>query len=394
MPPSLTRITPAILALVGMLNECRRVSAEPSESLVPVAKSREHRVSENAGNFRIAVVGLEHGHIYGFLYAACGRSNVQLVGMAEPREELLRRYGERHQLPKPLWYTNLEAMLDETMPDAVAVFTDTKEHLRVVQACAPRGIHVMVEKPLAVSAADAHTMAELSRAHGIHVLTNYETTWYANRQEAFAVARDAGRLGPLRRMVAYTGHPGPKEIGMPREFMAILTDPELNGAGALYDFGCYGAVNMTCLMGGERPLRVSAVTTKSKKDPVYVKVDDDATIVLEYPHAQGVIQASWTLPFNRKDLEIYGERGHFISVGTDRYRLRVGEEGEKEIAAQALASPYNDALAYLMAVARGEIEPSGPSSLKVNVIVSEILDAARESARTGRAVPLAHARVP
>jgi predicted dehydrogenase len=382
------RYVSELLAVMCLFHAGGSISADSSQRADLDPAQADRKVKDDAERFRIGVVGLEHGHIYGFLYAVCGRADVRVVGMAEPQEELLRRYGQRHQLPESIWYRELEAMLDGARPEAVAVFTDTKEHLRVVQACAPRKIHVMVEKPLAASAADAHAMAKLAREHGIHVLVNYETTWYANRQEAFAVVRDADRLGPLRRMVAYTGHPGPKEIGMPREFMAILTDPELNGAGALYDFGCYGAVNMTCLMGGRRPLRVSAVATQCKKDPVYAKVDDDATIVLEYPDAQGVIQASWTLPFNRKDLEIYGERGHFITVGTDRYRLRVGEEGEKEVAAQALQPPYNDSINYLMAVVRGEIEPAGPSSLKINVIVSEILDAARESARSRRRIEL------
>ncbi len=344
--------------------------------------------SRDDGNFRLGVVGLEHGHIYGFLYAACARKDVRVVGLAEPAEELLRRYGERHQLPESVRYRELERMLDEARPHAVAVFTDTREHRRVVEACAPRGIHVMMEKPMAASAEDARAMAKLAEQHGVHLLVNYETTWYRNRTAALEVTRDEKALGPIRRMVAYTGHRGPKEIGMPDEFMAILTDPELNGAGALYDFGCYGAVNMTCLMGGQRPLRVTATARQFKKDPVYARVDDAATIILDYPDTQGVIHASWNLPFNRKDLEIYGEQGHWISVGQDRYRLRIGDEAEKEIQAKPLASPSHDTIAYLMAVVRGEVEPSGPSSLEANVIVSEILDAARESARTGKSVPL------
>ena len=70
--------------------------------------------------------------------------------------------------------------------------------------------------------------------------------------------------------------------------MSWLTDPEKNGGGAVVDFGCYGANLMTWLQNGRKPIAVTAVTRNFKPD-VYPKVDDDATIILEYEHATGVI---------------------------------------------------------------------------------------------------------
>src|SRR5437867_6392321 len=122
-------------------------------------------------------------------------------------------------------------------------------------------------------------------------------------------------------MAALDGHSGPKEIGVASEFLGWLTDRARNGAGALFDFGCYGANLMTWLMDNQRPLAVTAITQRIKPD-VYPRVDDEATILLEYPKAQGIIQASWNWPFNLKDFEVYGDRGYAIAAGGNTLRVR------------------------------------------------------------------------
>jgi predicted dehydrogenase len=160
-----------------------------------------------------------------------------------------------------------------------------------------------------------------------------------------------------------------------------------NGAGALFDFGCYGANIMTWLMDNARPSTVTAVTQRIKPD-IYPRVDDDATVVLTYPRAQAVIQASWNWPYNRKDLDIYGQAGYIQTIAGHSARVRIGTSEEEIRKAPALSPPYDEPLSYLGAVVRGEIQPSGLSSLENNLIVTEILDAARRSAATGRTVRL------
>ncbi|HEU0091028.1 MAG TPA: Gfo/Idh/MocA family oxidoreductase, partial [Vicinamibacteria bacterium] len=186
-------------------------------------------------------------------------------------------------------------------------------------------------------------------------------------------------------------HRGPQEIGVQPEFLRWLTDPILNGGGALTDFGCYGANLFTWLMGNARPLSVSAVT-QTFKPAVYPRVDDEATIVVAWPQAVGIIQASWNWPFDRKDLEVYGSRGQALTVRREAVRFRLEGKEEAEAPSPALAAPEDDPVRYLAAVARGEVRPSGLSSLENNLIVTEILDAARESAQTGRTVKLPAAR--
>jgi len=216
---------------------------------------------------------------------------------------------------------------------------------------------------------------------------NYETTWYAGNQAAYALVHEQNALGDLRKIVVHDGHRGPKEIGCSEAFLQWLTDPVLNGAGALTDFGCYGADLITWLMEGQRPNSVFAVTQHIKPD-VYPKVEDEATIVVTYPKAQGIIQASWNWPFDRKDIEVYGQSGYVLVPHPDSLRVRKPGSAEIESTPAPLSGPQADPLSYLAAVVRGELVPGGLSSLGINLTVTEILDAARESARTGQRIDL------
>lgn len=342
---------------------------------------------EQAPPLRVAIVGLVHTHVH-WILGRVDDGDLDLVGVYEPNRDLALRYLDQYKLPHSLLFDALEPMLDDVKPEAVTAFNTIAGHLEVVEACAPRGIHVMVEKPLAISLKDAQKMAALARKHRIHLLTNYETTWYGSNLYA-KQAVDAGRLGPIRKVVVHDGHQGPQEIGVNAEFLEWLIDPAQNGAGALFDFGCYGANLMTWLMRGERPQRVMALTQQIKPD-IYPEVDDEATILLVYPQAQGVIQASWNWPFNRKDTHVYGKTGYIKTIDGTRYLERLeGEEAESTGEAQALPASIQDPFVYLAAVVRGDQSPEGSlSSLDNNLIVMEILEAARKSAQSGKWVKL------
>ena len=96
---------------------------------------------------RIGVIGLVHTHVHWILSRAAD-GDFQIVGIAEPNTELAERYLAQYNLPMSLVYPSIEEMLDATNPEAVTAFNTIRGHLEVVELCAPRGIHVMVEKPL------------------------------------------------------------------------------------------------------------------------------------------------------------------------------------------------------------------------------------------------------
>lgn len=347
-----------------------------------------HAQSTNTAPLRMVVVGATHGH-FPWVLERDGKTDVELVGIYEPNQELAQRYVERYGLQQDLFFSDLDKMLEELQPEAAVAFGSIYEHLAAVEACAPRGIHVMVEKPLATNVVHAERMAQLARDHNIHLLTNYETSWYPTTEKTCQLVSDSNYVGSLKRVVVNTGHQGPKEIGVGPEFLDWLTDPVQNGGGALIDFGCYGANIMTRLMQGEEPLSVTAVTRQFKTE-IYPEVDDDATIIVTYPNAQCIIQASWNWPFNRKDMEVYGASGYLITEDNTTMRIRNRESGREQsmqVGAEEVGV-YEDPFSYFADVIRGKIQlPEwGLYSLENNLMVVRILEAARESARTGQAV--------
>lgn len=357
-------------------------------SLVVLSMVRTSPAQERHA-LKVVVIGLEHGHVAGFFRNNLHRRDIEIVGIADADRELSERYAKQYRLDSHLLYADVNDMLEKTHPVAAVVYTSTFGHRAAVEACAAHGVHVMMEKPLAVSIEDARAMQQAAGKGKIQVLVNYETTWYRSNRAGYDMAHD-GSIGQVRKIVVHDGHQGPKEINVQPEFLAWLTDPKLNGAGALFDFGCYGADLATSLLDGQRPRTVTAVTQQIKPD-VYPKVDDEATIILSYPRAQVIIQASWNWPYNRKDMEVYGQTGCVLTVGPDEIRVRHGNGKEQQEQAKPLTAPYDDSLNYFAAVVRGEIRPNGDlSSLETNIIVTEILDAARQSARTGKTIELQH----
>jgi glucose-fructose oxidoreductase len=336
---------------------------------------------------RVALAGLVHGHASGFFDQFHRRTDLRIVGIAEANRQLAAQFQKKYSLDPGIFYTDLEEMLKATHPQAVLAYTNTYDHRRVVEICARYGVPVMMEKPLAVSLEDARAIEKAAHEGKIQVLVNYETTWYRSNQAAYDLVHE-NAIGDIRKIVVHDGHNGPKEIGVGPEFLAWLTDPKLDGGGALFDFGCYGADLATWLMDGRRPDSVTAVTQQIKPE-IYPRVDDEATIILTYPHAQAIVQASWNWPFSRKDMEVYGQKGYVITVGPGAVRLRLPDKEETSADAKPLPKTNEDSLSYLRAVLLDGLKPEGQSSLETNVIVTEILDAARQSAATGKTVLLA-----
>jgi predicted dehydrogenase len=351
------------------------------------ACSLSAQTTPSAAPLRVAIAGLVHGHVRGFLQQIQPRTDIQIVGVAEADSKLTEFYESKFSLPHNIFFATVDEMIEKTKPQAVLIYTNTFDHRSVVEACARHGVPVMMEKPLAVSLEDARAMQAAAQRGKIQVLVNYETTWYRSNRAAYDLVHE-NSIGEIRKVVVHDGHQGPKEINVEPWFLAWLTDPKLNGAGALFDFGCYGADLMTWLMDNRRPDTVTAITQRIKTD-IYLRVDDEATIVLTYPKAQAILQASWNWPFSRKDMEVYGQTGYAITVQQNALRVRLPKQEEKLQDAKPLDPRESDSVNYLRAVILDGMQPQGLSSLETNMVVTEILDAARQSAATGKTIHLA-----
>ncbi len=367
-----------LFAALALLLASTARAAEP-----PAATPRPYTTSHQSGPLRIAIIGMVHGHVEGLLWQASQRSDLKLVGIYEPDRAVFDRLAAKYKLDPSLYSSDLGAMLDTTKPEAVSVMGSIKDHLAAVEACAPRGVHLLLEKPLAFTTVDAQRMSDLAQEHKVLVLTNFETSWYASIREAKHMV-DSGAMSPIRKMVFRHGHKGPKEIGCSPEFLAWLTDPVQNGGGAIVDFGCYGAVLSTWMMNGERPISVTATAT-TLKPAIYPHVDDDATIILTYPTATATIQASWAWTHDNKEADFYTERGSIHAAKWDELETRAENAPPVNVKPAAKPPELENEWTYLRKAVRGECEVDPLSSLETNLIVADILDQARRAVANARA---------
>lgn len=356
--------------------------------ILPVFVGKAQESEPQKKPLKIGVVGMTHGHVHQILRRGKTGGDIEIVGFAEPNRDLAERLTKQYGYSSELVYPSLEAMVQATNPEAVSAFNSTYEHLETVKYCAPKGIHIMVEKPLAVNWIHAKEMISLAQKHQIELLTNYETSWYGSNAKAYALVHTDQKIGPIKRVVFHTGHPGPIEIGCNVEFLDWLIDPVRNGGGALTDFGCYGANLTTWLMKGQVPESITCITQQLKPNK-YPNVDDDATIILNYPQAEVIIQASWNWPHNVKDMEVYGSTGYvFCKDGTKMDVMENEKEGPKTIEADPLPAEAAGPFTLLKRIIHENhtLAPFDVTTLENNRIVMQILDAARQSAEQNRTI--------
>ncbi|MDP4238451.1 MAG: Gfo/Idh/MocA family oxidoreductase [Bacteroidota bacterium] len=340
---------------------------------------------------RLGIIGLVHDHVRG-VFQSASNPDIEIVGIAEPDTALVARYIKQYHIDRKIIYKSVEELIAKAKPEAVSVFTSISDHINVIRICAPHKIHVMVEKPLALNYHEALEMKKLSDKWGIEIITNYETTWYPVTKDAYIKIVQDKLVGEPLKFVFHDGHKGPIEIGCSKDFTNWLTDPAKNGGGAIIDFGCYGADLMSYIMNGERPVSVTAIIEQIKPD-LYPKVDDQATIIVNYPRAQGIIQASWNWPFNRKDMEVYGKTGSIITSDGVHMKVRTKENSpEEQLTIGADRAIANNPFSFFASVVRKNVKlaPNDPSSLSLNIVAMEILYNAVLSAKEGKTIYLKH----
>lgn len=334
---------------------------------------------------KLAIVGLDHDHVWGLLKDLTEEPNAELVAIADGHPELVDR--AKSKVPASVkFYSDFVKMLDEMKPDGVIVTTENDRHLEILRECAKRHINYSTEKPMATTAADAREMERLANQAGIKVMVNYWNVWVAPTHELYHRVKD-NQVGPLEKIIVQYGHQGPKEIGVSKYFADWLYDPVKNGGGAIMDFGCYGAEWAVWLKG--RPSRVSAVTQRLKVAQ-HNPVDDDATVILDYPDGQAIIEASWDWPYSMGQVEVFGPKGSLLATRNDLFFrsptdnvAKVGLQGER-VALDPPPRVTSNPISYFVDCIRNNKPIEDPLSMKLNVQVIEILDAARESARTGK----------
>jgi predicted dehydrogenase len=336
-----------------------------------------------AQEYKIAVAGLAHGHVWGHLQEMMnGQTPAKLVGVSDANPDLLAEYKKLPGSEKFPTFTDYNKMLDQTKPDIVWSFVPNNEHLAIVQACAPRKINVIFEKPLAATYKDALTIRDLAKKHGIKIMTNYQMAWweanYAAKQQT-----DSGAIGQVWRLHGIVGHGGPGSTGRNKYFFEWLTDPVKNGAGALMDFGCYNALWSLWYMG--RPESVFAQVNHLRPE-TFPKVEDNSDLTLSYKNGVGIFEGSWDLPRSFQDLEVFGLKGS-VYMTKEKVEVR-GKKAAQDVKLTPLSAERAEPVAYMVDCLRKGQPVEGLVAVDINVGVNEIIEAAKMSVATGKAIKL------
>ena len=255
---------------------------------------------------RVGVLGLHHDHIWSNLEELSGLDDGQLVAAADPNQPLLDRVKNEHGCTV---YSDYREMLDQESLDAVYVFVSNREGAKLCVDAARRGLHVMVEKPMAADLAGAEAMLEEATTNQVRLMVNWPFVWWAQLQHAINLAR-SGEIGRIWQVKYRAAHQGPAEVGCTEYFCNWLYDEHLNGGGALMDYCCYGSVLASVLLG--KPEAVSGLEGNLCKKEL--SVEDNAMLVLRYPEAIATTEASWTQvgKLTAYVTAIYGETGTLL----------------------------------------------------------------------------------
>lgn len=331
----------------------------------------------------VCIAGLSHERVTDML-DQYKNGCINLIGIAEPDKSLQKKYQSQYHIADTLFYTDLQKMLAVKEPDVMLAYNEVSKHLDVVKACAPLGILVMVEKPLAATLDQAEQMEMLVEKYHNRILTNFETTWYPSYQEVYnAINQDS--IGSIKKIVVNAGQAGSKKAVDGKIYLSSLIASSVDGSSALNDFGCYGADIMTWFMRGLKPIAIT-VLTRNTKPGIVTEADGDANIILEYPGVTGLIKTSWNEPAHQ--LEVFGQKGDLHTLNNTVMVTHSNTNQTNTRQVTPIKAPLNDPVAYITAVLQNKVSNDDRSSLRYNVMVMEILEAAKRSVRENRRIAL------
>jgi predicted dehydrogenase len=345
-------------------------------------------------SYRVGIAGVVHGHVTAHLRQWGELDSAEVVAVADSDAVVRRRIVEGFELGAAAQYDSIEAMLETEELDVISVCTDTVGHADVVEVAAARGVHSIVEKPLAVSLRDADRMYAAAGKYGVQVLTTYPTRWPQGPfQRAVSLAR-SGALGRVYEIEHRGGGPKPRAIDA-NTFFRWLYDPARNGAGAFVDYCCYGA-DLACEVLGT-PATVYAIAGRWVRDDLVS--DDNARMLCTYPRGTAQIEATWTAHDGHPHRTLLVAEGGTLALrgGTVVLYDPASPEG-RELADADLPAGTGDASVpanLLRSLEEGV--PTAPwAGIAHHRDVAELLDAGLRSARSGAPVhlPLAHPTLP
>lgn len=310
-------------------------------------------MESRVGRFRVAALGLDHDHVWTVAAEFLARDDVDFVAAADGDAALRARAQSDLGVET---YADFTELLDREQLDAVCIYTDNRASTDLTIDAAARGLHVLVEKPIARNAEDADRMIAAAERHGTRLMTNWPFAWWRNLRRAIEMAREENSIGRIWQLRYRAAHEGIVAMGHSQQFANWVEDRERSGGGALVDYCCYGAVLARLLLG--QPTAVSGLAGNFVRDDI--AVEDNAVILMQYPNAMAIAEASWTQhgKLGAYAPMIYGETGSLLvgpRAGGGLLRADLDNPAGVDIPVPpAPAHLVNAAAHFLWAVRNGE----------------------------------------
>src|SRR5688572_6391481 len=340
-----------------------------------IAKKTPSRTSRTRRQVRYAVVGLGHIAQNAVLPAfAHAKRNSVLAALVSDDSTKLRALGRRYRVTSQFTYETYEELLGSGLVDAVYIALPNSMHRAFTEQAARAGIHVLCEKPLAVSGDDCEAMVRAADAGRIKLMTAYRLHFEPANMGAVEVVR-SGRLGDPRLFAStFTMQVKAGDIRLRREL----------GGGTLYDIGIYCIQAARYLFRAD-PIEALALAARGP-DARFKEVDEMTGAILRFP---GERLATFTTSFGAADVSAYrivGTKGGLVLDPAYEYsgvrKMRVTANGRTR---ERTYKPVDQFAAELLHFSDCVLDDRVPEPSGVEGMVDvRIIEALLRSAESGR----------
>jgi predicted dehydrogenase len=347
---------------------------------------------------RVVGINFDHMHMGDLLREVHAHPDAEIAGIFDPDPKRMASAVSTFAIPADRVFTDLQQCLSATTPDLAILCSAPAKHAPDVEAIAPSGAHIMVEKPFASSVADARRMIAAVKAPQ-KLAINWPLAWNRSHNTAKRLL-DEGRIGDLVEVHFYDGNRGPlyhladkievSDEDVEKQKPGSWFYKKASGGGSLIDYVGYGTTLGTWYHGGAEPIEITSVVDETPG----IEVDQHSVTVARYAQGLskfetrwGTISDPWTLqPIPRCGFMLVGTRGAISSYDYDEFVTLQLRGGQPE---QVTADPKKGgAVAYMVDCIRNNRPIEGPLDPEMSLIGQRMIDTALASSQQKRTLAL------
>jgi glucose-fructose oxidoreductase len=351
---------------------------------------------------KIVGINFDHFHMGDLLRMAYEHPRAEIAGICDEDPSRMQDAIRNFSIPAGRVYGDYRRCLEQTKPDLVILCPATARHAEYVEKVAPYGVHVLMEKPMADSVAEADAMIR-AMAAGKTLAINWPLVWVAAHRTAKRLI-DEGVIGEVIEVHFYDGNRGPlyhvaDKLEVSDEEVARRKPQSwfykrASGGGSLRDYLGYGATLGTWFHNGRAPIEVAAIVD----EPAGLEVDEHCVAVARYDCGLSKFETRWGTfsdpwthqPQPKCGFTIVGREGTIASYDYEpaiRLQTRAHPAGET-IPADLLEAPHRNPVEHIIHHLETGAPLIGPLTANVSRLGQQIVDTAIRSAAEKRTVRL------